>query len=144
VILYLDTSALVKLFTDESGSDEARGAAVSADESASAVIAYAEARSALARALATRRMTRRDANAASRDLDALWPDLIKVIVDEELALRAGELASRHVLRGMDALHLAAALALAVDRRSDLSFASWDAGQRRAARREGLSLVPVGL
>ncbi len=48
MILYLDTSALVKLYVSEEGSEIVRGAVESAGRVATSRIAYAEARAALA------------------------------------------------------------------------------------------------
>jgi uncharacterized protein with PIN domain len=49
LILYLDTSAVVKLFIDEIGSRQIRDAVAAADGLASSLISYTEARAAFAR-----------------------------------------------------------------------------------------------
>jgi hypothetical protein len=49
LILYLDTSSLVKLYVEETGSPEVEGLADKASLLCTSVIAYPEARSALAR-----------------------------------------------------------------------------------------------
>jgi len=49
VILYLDSSAFVKIYIDESASESMRKAAVAADLLATSIVAYAEMRSAFAR-----------------------------------------------------------------------------------------------
>lgn len=135
--IYLETSALVKLLRPEPGSDEARAAAEGTDVRMSCVITYTEACSALARA--RDRRVASEVRRARRELDAFWPDLHVIDVDEALARRAADLAVRHALRGMDALHLSSALELGAA--GELSLASWDRELREAARREGLSLIP---
>lgn len=137
MILYLDTSALVKLVVQEPGSDAVDGLAATAEYAVSSVIAYAECRSAIARAAKAGRV---DAAAAVRSLDRVWDAVQTLDVDVRLSARAGELASRHLLRGMDSLHLASALEVATP---DIlvAFATFDRGLARAARAERL-LTPI--
>ena len=96
MILYLDTSALVKLVVDERGSDAVDALVATTEYAVSSVIAYAECRSAIARAGNARRV---DAAAAVRSLDRVWDAVQTVDVDLRLSARAGELAGRHLLRG---------------------------------------------
>ena len=49
MILYLDTSAIVKLYADETGSDQVWAAVAEAKLCATHLIAYAETRAAFAR-----------------------------------------------------------------------------------------------
>jgi len=49
VILYIDTSALVKLYAKEAGTTEVQRAVANAEQIATSLIAYVETRSALAR-----------------------------------------------------------------------------------------------
>ena len=78
------------------------------------------------------------------ELERSWPVLFVIGVDESLAHRAGELAQRHRLRGMDAIHVASALDVAGALPTTVSFVSWDQDQREAARKEGLTIVPERL
>jgi predicted nucleic acid-binding protein len=64
-----------------------------------------------------------------------------VEIDRELAEQAAHLAVSTKLRALDALHLAAALALP---RQDLSFATWDTRLHKAARDRGLETLPAVL
>lgn len=138
--VYLEASAVVKLLRREDGSDEARAAASPANLRTSCVITYAEACSALARAGA--HGVRVDVPKSRTELDAFWDDVHLVEVSDVLSRRAADLAVRHRLRGMDALHLAAALQ--VKAAGDLSLVTWDRELREAARREGIGLLPERL
>jgi PIN domain len=71
---------------------------------ASSVLAYPEARAALAAARRARRLTTRAHDRAVAELDALIAELVIVGVDEALARRAAELADERALRGYDAVH----------------------------------------
>ena len=134
MILYLDTSALVKLVVEERGTDLVDALVATAEYAVSSVIAYAECRSAIARGAKAGRL---DAAAAVRSLDQVWGGVQTLDVDLGLSTRAGELASRHLLRGMDALHLATALEIASPE-LPIAFATFDRALARAARAERMS------
>ena len=139
---YFDSSALAKLFRSEPGSDVARSAVTAADLRATSVISYPE----LCATIAGRdqRPGAPGLRTAARQLERFWPSLSVLEVNGVTAQRAGELALRHRLRGMDAIHLASALDVAGESPGTLSFVSWDREQREAARKEGLALVPEEL
>jgi uncharacterized protein len=134
VTVYLDTSELVKLYVDESGSAEIQTLVDQADVVATSVIAYAETRATFARRRRERLMTTAEARAAIRQLDADWPRYMAIVCDGELARSAGRLADAHSIRGADAVHLASFEEL-VARCDDeeLRFASADDKLTRAAR-----------
>jgi predicted nucleic acid-binding protein len=141
VILYLDASALVKLIVPEGRSAEAIAWFGAAELTATSVITYAEACSAL------RQNDQRGNTEASRlkqwmaGLDEHWKDLMRVPVAERAA---GALALAHGLRGMDALQLAAAVTLRDELRAkaaggrvqEVVFAAFDRRLLEAAEREG--------
>ena len=137
MILYLDTSALMKLVVEEPGSETVDALAATTEYLVSSVIAYPECRSAIARAAKARRL---DATAAVGSLDHVWGAVQTLDVDLRLSARAGELASRHLLRGMGAVHLATALDIPAPR-VPIVFATFDRTLARAARAEGLT-APV--
>ncbi len=144
MILYLDTSALMKLVVDEPGSDLAREAYKRAEEAATSLITYAEARAVLARAGVVGLSSRNDLRRARDDLDDLWAEMTTLKVDPLLVARAGDAAERLVLKGLDAIHVASALVLRDDAGQAVRFASWDKRQRQGADRERLPLVPASL
>jgi uncharacterized protein len=124
----------VKLVVEERGSDAVDALVATSEYAVSSVIAYAECRSAIARAAKTGRV---DAGAAMRSLENVWAAVQTLDVDLRLATRAGELASRHLMRGMDALHLATALEVVAPDLA-VAFATFDRPLARAARAERLS------
>ena len=135
MILYLDTSSLVKLYVEEPGSQGVRGLVETAEIVATSVLAYPEARAALARRRREKSLTPASHRAAKAALDADWPRLLSVEVAEPLARQAGDLAERHRLRGFDALHLGSYLTLATEfRGEDVRFSSADKALAGAARR----------
>ena len=109
MILYLDTSALVKLYAVEEGREEVERAVEEAERVATCAVAYAEARAALARKFREGVFSEEEHREAVTALDKDWRTLEVLSVTENVARFAGDLAERHALRGFDALHLASAL-----------------------------------
>ncbi|MDP9265910.1 MAG: type II toxin-antitoxin system VapC family toxin [Chloroflexota bacterium] len=123
----------------EPGGEEARSSAESADLLSASRIAYAECRAAIARA--GQRMSRSEALYGRQTFERIWAEMAIIELDAALSVVAGDLAERHALRGMDAIHLASALWMRDAAERALVFAAWDDRLRAAARGEGLALLP---
>jgi predicted nucleic acid-binding protein len=76
-----------------------------------------------------------------RTLREEWASLGVLEVDQQLAEHAAQLTLDFALRSLDALHLAAALALPQE---ELLLATWDRRLHAAATSSGLSVVPEAL
>lgn len=74
-------------------------------------------------------------------LESDWDGIDVIEVDQRLAEDAAGLAVAHRLRALDALHLAAALTIADEAPT---FVTWDARLHRAARKCGLRTLPAAL
>ena len=133
MILYLDTSALVKLFVDESGSDEVLSWAAESIAVTCSRLGYPEAVSAFSRRLRTGSLARATYDRVLHELERRWADVVTVTIDEVLA---GELARRHPLSGADAVHLAAAITLS-EKDLPVAFCSFDRRLNEAAAAEEL-------
>lgn len=142
MILYLDTSALVKLYVAETGSGEVRKKLRQADHAATSRVAYPEARSALARRRREGAISSAGLQRAVSALDRDMGSLVIVELNESVARRAGELAERHALRGFDAIHLASALELGLLTGSPPVFIAFDERQALAAAAEGIPGSPA--
>ena len=137
MILYLDTSALVKLFVPEAHSGAVRAAVSACDVVATQLLAYVEACSAFSR-LAEARADPSLFQRLRSELDAHWSEWEVVKAEEPLIRRAGELCARYRLRGYDAVHLATAERIhAASGAAKFRFGAFDANLMRAAA--GLSL-----
>jgi predicted nucleic acid-binding protein len=130
--LYLDSSALVKRYVREAGSDLVAETIDQARTFRMCRIGFVETVRAVALAA--------DADDVER-VKSHWTSVEAIEVDRVLAERAAQLAVRHRLRTLDALHLAAALTA---REDDLTFATWDRRLHRAARAERLRTLPASL
>ena len=134
--LYLDTSALVKLYVAEEGSPPVQTWVGAADFLFTVSITYAETRAALAQSRRAGVLSASELRKAVTEFDLAWPGYNAIQVDEALVLRAGALAEEHALRGYDAVQLAAALR-ARPSGGDYRFASFDDRLNEGALREGL-------
>jgi predicted nucleic acid-binding protein len=141
VILYLDTSALVKVYVIEPGSSEVQGRIDQAEAVATALVTYAEARAAFARHQREGGLTRAGLRRTVRQLDRDWITYNVVGLSDPLVHSAGELAERHALRGYDAVQLAAVLQLQ-HAGGLVEFCAFDTRLNRAARRERLVVSRV--
>ena len=141
MILYLDTSSLVKLYVSEASSAEVHGLADQAELVATSVLAYPEARSAFARLGREGLVTEPETTRLKEELDTDWPHYLAVDMTEAIWRQAGDLAERHALRALDSLHLASFLALSdADLGASVRFSSFDERLYAAARRELTSLA----
>jgi len=138
VIAYLDSSALVKLFLDEPGSDIALGVWESGALLATNRISHAELACALETAVRADRYEPGAVNPEVIDGTFLSESAELIEADTDVVDLAAVIGVRYGLRGMDAIHVASAMQL-VEFGSTL--VSWDECQRSAASAEGLPVYP---
>jgi predicted nucleic acid-binding protein len=138
MILYLDTSALAKLYLEEESSDQVRAWSDEAEVLATSRVALAELAAAVARRHREGDLTDTDAERIRTAMLDDWEHLIVVEVNEH---RAAELAFRQSLRGFDAIHLAAALEIreALDD-VPTRFSCFDGRLNRAAAAESFEVL----
>ncbi|MFZ1590166.1 MAG: type II toxin-antitoxin system VapC family toxin [Candidatus Microthrix parvicella] len=129
---YVDTSTLIKLMATEAGSAVATTIWTSAPSLAAVSLIEVEAVAALAAAHRQARLTDDELADAHPLLDQLLGQVGIVEVDANLIGSARELATRHALRGYDAVHLAAATLVGAD-----VFTSADSVLCAAAANEGM-------
>ena len=139
MILYLDTSSLVKLYVPETESDAVKQIVEAAEVTATSRLAYVETRAAFARKRRERGVNSRDYRHLLQDFDHDWESYFIVDVSDALVRLAGQLAEKHALRGYDAIHLASAVIVRRQGDRPMSFSCFDTRLSRAARREGLQI-----
>ena len=138
MILYLDTSSLLKLYVDEQHSPAVRDWAVAAQMLTTSRVTYPEAVAALARRHRLGDLSDASLRRASSALERQWPPVVAVELHEGLA---AELALRPALRGLDAIQLAAALTVAEAAGVGLvAFSTFDRQLSQAAQAEGLRVL----
>jgi uncharacterized protein len=140
LILFCDTSALVKLYVREEGGDTMVAQAAASKVVAVCRISWVEAMSALAR-----RSREQPADAlaiakARKRFVADWPHYLTVEVTQQLVELAGEYADAFALRAYDSVQLAAAQTVNQELPGELRFACYDERLLKAARVLGIASV----
>lgn len=135
MILYLDTSALMKLYVSEAQTDAVEGLREQADIVATVMISYAEAAATFARRIREQPAVTSELSAARQDFYADWPSYLRLSVSQPLLDEAARLADAFALRGYDSVQLAAARLLAAEH--DIVFASFDTRLANAAALLGM-------
>jgi uncharacterized protein len=134
MILYLDTSSLIKLYVEEPGTKEVQRRVTESDVVATSVIAYPEAHAALARRQREGFLSKAELNAILEEFRNTWAHLVAIVLSSPVFIRAGSLAVAYGLRGMDGIHLASWVEIlhTADR---VEFMSHDRRLLRAASKE---------
>ena len=142
MILYVDTSSLVKLYIDEVASDVVHRWAHEAEILATSRAAYPETLAALARRWRTDDLDEADFQRVMHAFKEQWHAFAALDLNE---ITAGELAVTHALRGIEAMHLAAALDLRRETvGTQVLFSTFDTRLLKAARAEGLRLLEADI
>ena len=137
MIVYLDTSSLVKLYVDEIGSREIFELISRAQVVATSRVAYVEAIAAFVRKFALPK-TLEIFSSTRKSFDSDWPNYFIIEVTEPITALAATLAEKHRLRGFDALHLASAVFIRDRLNQEIFFSAADIKLESPARKEGLS------
>lgn len=130
-LLYLDTSALLRLYTQEPEHERVRPAVQEAGGVVCHQITYVEALSALAGRERRKLIGAEAYRSARAAFQTDWETFSHVGVSAELLREAAELAETHGLRTYDAVHLAAARLVSP---LGLTFMTFDRQLREAASR----------
>jgi uncharacterized protein len=139
---YFDTSALIKLFVEETGSHVVSELVSESPSVATAKIAYAEVYSGLARKYRAGELSGPQYERTRGLFEAEWPAYIRVDLRDDVLALAKDLAARHPLRGVDAVHLASALSIGKALTEPVRFVAADDRLLRAARAERMALLDV--
>lgn len=131
--VFLDTSALLKRYVDEPGTETGTDVMALDAVWAASAIARAEAELALCHLLADEDRRKERVERLRRD----WERFYVVAVDPECLQKAVEIGCEHDVRTLDAIHLGAAARLS----PPVTLLTFDARQAAAAAPMGLSVLP---
>lgn len=140
MILFLDTSALVKLYLFESGSDLVREHATQAEAVLVSRIAWVEAHAAFARRAREEPADAAAIEEAKKVLRQDWGRYVVLDIDQELVELAAEYADTFALRAYDSMQLAAAHRAAGLSGETLGFGCFDIRLNKAAKVLGMPLL----
>jgi predicted nucleic acid-binding protein len=141
VIVYFDTSALLKRYVIEAGSEAVATLWKQSTTSATSQILYAEVCASFARKRREQPDTATMLELALQVFRQDWAGLHRIDVNAEVNRIVDELVMRHPLRGADAIHLASAIRLRDLAQSPVTFARADIALVNAARAEGFAIAP---
>jgi predicted nucleic acid-binding protein len=141
VIVFFDTSAMVKRYFAEADSDAVGELWSNASLIVASQLLYAEMIATFARKL---REEPRNADTIAQMQQAFRGDflsLTRIAIDDDVHRRVDDLLARHPLRGADAVHLASAVLTHNVLQEGVTFACADNRLVDAARAEGLRIAP---
>jgi predicted nucleic acid-binding protein len=137
MVVYLDTSSLVKLYVEEEDSPSIAALVRSSRVTATSLIAYTEARAAFARRFRENAFTPDEYRHLISVFDKDWENYLIVRVTKELVRLAGNLTEKHGLRAFDAIHLSSAIILRAEISGPLIFSCSDRRLQKASKAEDL-------
>jgi uncharacterized protein len=137
MIMYCDTSALVKLYIAEEDSHLVTKHLAEVEAVAVCRIAWAEAYAALSRRAREVPADADTIDLAKAALATDWPHFVILEINQGLVERAGDYADTFALRGYDSIQLAAAHETAITTQSPTLFACFDSRLNKAAKTLGM-------
>lgn len=140
MILYLDTSALVKLYIDEPNRDNVMHALKNAKVIASHKISFVEIHAAFARLQRENKLSENDLQLCKNSFSSDWKSYLQVEISDRLLQKAADYAEAFSLRAYDSVHLAAADDLQKQTDTKVQFACFDHKLNQAGKIIGLELI----
>lgn len=139
MILYCDTSALIKRYVEEEGTEYVDSLWDDASIVVTSVVAYAEIITAFSKKLTEGVLSVKEYNNIVLKFKEDYEQLILVPVSMDLNKLIEELIKRHPIRWGEAIHLASALIFVTSESPKPVFACFDSILNQAAIEEGLTL-----
>lgn len=141
MIIYLDTSALLKQYIQEAGSEDVIKLLEAANSNGTNLLTYVEIASAIARAVRMKLISASEAQLTWQDFLIDWEMLVRLDISGGITKRAAALAWEYGLRGYDAMHFASALAWQDSINTPVTLATYDRDLWMAAQRAGMEVWP---
>jgi predicted nucleic acid-binding protein len=141
LIIYLDTSALLKQYIQEAGSEDVIKLLEAANSNGTNLLTYVEIASAIARAVRMKLISASEAQLTWQDFLIDWEMLVRLDISGGITKRAAALAWEYGLRGYDAMHFASALAWQDSINTPVTLATYDRDLWMAAQRAGMEVWP---
>ena len=140
MILFCDTSALMKLYAHEANSTEVRATVKKASSTLVSIITWVEIHSAFSLKQRTKQVTQAQVVAGLARLQNEWDNFTRTEVDAPLTTDAGQLAIRFGLRAYDSIQLASAHRAHQQIGASLMFLCFDKQLNAAASHLGMQVL----
>jgi len=140
--LYVDTSALIKRYVRETGSEQVVAHFGQFPIIGTSALTQAEMASAMSKAVRLGWVDESEISLAWQDFLSHWPAYTRLPVSTGIIERAASMAWRHGLRAYDSVHLASALTWKDMVGDEVTFACYDQNLLKAAQQEGLQIWPT--
>lgn len=146
-IIYLDTSALLKLYVQEKQSADILNLISTSKSTGTSILTYTEMASAMSKAQRMQLISIDESRSAWNKFVHEWPEINRLRISTQLTERAAALAWEFGLRGYDSMHLASALTWQETLETPVCLATfdrtlWNAGQKARIKIWPEMITPV--
>jgi predicted nucleic acid-binding protein len=139
--LYADTSALIKRYVREAGSEQVAAEFDQYPVIATTAITQVEIASAMAKAVRSGWVDESVMMLAWQDFLFHWPAYLRLPISSGILERSASIAWRYHLRAYDSVHLSSALTYKDMAGVEVVFACYDKNLSKAAQKAGLQVWP---
>jgi len=139
-VIYFDSSALVKRYVKEEGSETVQSLIERGGSIATSKLAYPEILSAFGRKQRTGELAAALFRKLVDQFDADWKSVFVVELHDELLPTVKLLSAKYSLKGADTVHLSSALWLKRSVQTDMIFVASDGNLLEAAKGERLKVI----
>ena len=139
---YFDTSALIKAFLVERGTDKATRMLLHDGLAVTATITYAEMHSGFSRKRREGGLSAKQYDSVCEEFESYWQSCLRIELTSDILTVARDLIKRHPLRAFDAIHLGSALRLKKEMAEPMTLIAADDRLLQAAQAEELVSVNV--
>jgi len=139
-MIYLDSSALVKRYTKEAGTDFVQSILATPGLITTSKLTYPEILSALMRKVRAGEIEKKTLNGIVDKFDKDWHHFLVLDFHNDLLPVVKMLIEKHPLKAADAIHLSSALWLKLSSKTDVTFVASDSNLLKAALAEKIQVM----
>jgi len=139
-MIYFDSSALVKRYTEEAGTDFVKSILATNGLITTSKLTYPEILSALMRKVRSGEIEKKTVHGIVDKFDKDWDHMLVLDFHNDLLPIVKNLIEKHPLKAADAIHLSSALWLKLSSMVDVTFIASDSNLLKAAAAEKLQVM----
>jgi len=139
-MIYLDSSALVKRYVEETGTNSVKSILSTAGEIATSKLTYPEILSALMRKHRTGEIAKKLLQDIVARFEKDWNHVLVLEFHNDLLQIVKFLIEKHSIKAADAIHLFSALWVKLSSKIDVTFVASDLNLLKAAQAEKLQII----